>query len=189
MVMLLGAATHAQDGRDADLTAAVSAFILQRFHSQPAVYPLTFPLVVGDSVPLQGTITLSGANVRIHSRAEARNLQLAWFIYFSKVQQSGNQVVIGYQTPFNASSGTGTMERGVGGWKLVKDEKMRSSSGSRMFYGELYEGVVCRDNTEMARHTLSLGGGLRDAPAEAKCKSEEFPQVAQYRQMKKIMGK
>lgn len=61
-----------------------------------------------------------------------------------------NALYVAYDIPSNASYGVLRVypESGV----LVVEEKdsFRSSSGARATYGKLYEGVACRDNTEMA---------------------------------------
>jgi hypothetical protein len=189
LAVSIGLVARAQTPTDPSLSAAVTALLEQRFQAPPYTNGASIlPVVLASTLQPVGAVTFKGGSVVVHSRAEARDLQLAWFIYLSDAQRNGDAVVIKYDTPFNASSGTATLELSQEGWKMTKDEKMRSSSGARMLYGEMYDGVKCRDNSEMARRQLSIGG-QSEAPQKAKCASKTFPEVEYYQQTKKLLGK
>jgi hypothetical protein len=110
-----------------------------------------------------------------------------------------DQVAVSYSTPYNGSYGKVVLARANGTWTIQQHDKMHSSSGARGFYGELYDGVDCRDGTEMARRWNSyidamaaIREGRKRADVEAlptTCPGREFPDVASRRQMMKLLGK
>ncbi|WP_298210252.1 hypothetical protein [Acidovorax sp.] len=90
--------------------------------------------------------------------------QEAVFIWITKAHPDveRNVLYVSYDIPSNASFGVLKVypQNGV----LVADveDNYRSSSGARATYGKLYEGVACRDGTEMAyRWNYYERNGLR----------------------------
>ena len=61
-----------------------------------------------------------------------------------------NVLYVEYDIPSNASYGLLKVFPKDGVLVVEVEDSYRSSSGARATYGTLYEGVACRDNTEMA---------------------------------------
>ncbi|MBX9816385.1 MAG: hypothetical protein K2X79_00070 [Burkholderiaceae bacterium] len=61
-----------------------------------------------------------------------------------------NALYVEYDIPSNASFGVLTVSPRDGVLVAEVKDSFRSSSGARATYGKLYDGVPCRDNTEMA---------------------------------------
>ena len=61
-----------------------------------------------------------------------------------------NALYVEYDIPSNASFGVLKVHPQKGVLVVESMDSFRSSSGARATYGKLYEGVACRDNTEMA---------------------------------------
>lgn len=137
---------------DEILSAVVGKFrktLLHRFNSADK----------GERKPLLvlGSALKFSAKVRSQSfthltQQELVSQQQAVFILITHMYPDADRsaLYVAYDIPSNASYGVLRVypENGV----LVVEEKdsFRSSSGARATYGKLYEGVACRDNTEMA---------------------------------------
>jgi hypothetical protein len=61
-----------------------------------------------------------------------------------------NALYVQYDIPSNASYGVLKVYPKDGVLVAERTDSYRSSSGARATYGQLYEGVACRDNSEMA---------------------------------------
>jgi hypothetical protein len=61
-----------------------------------------------------------------------------------------NALYVDYDIPSNASFGVLKVYPKDGVLVAERTDSYRSSSGARATYGKLYEGVACRDNSEMA---------------------------------------
>lgn len=153
-------------------------------------------VVVGEEAKLPASPTAFGLPLKVISRGEARQAQLAWFLSVSKVEESENEIVVTYEKPYSAYFGKVRLAREGGAWKVASHDKYHSSSGGRFFYGKLYEGVTCRDGSEMSKRW----NGYVDAVAAMqekrprkeleqlpeKCPGSVFPDVAAYEQAKKM---
>lgn len=161
-------------------------------------------LVIDDGLPMIGGVTAFGAPVTVLSRTQARDQQRAYFIKLSKLsnlEKTADGVVLIYGRLATAQSGRITFVRDGDGWKIAGHDSDHSSSGARYGYGELYDGVACRDGTEMAQRwntavqmqkAIEAGKSFKDAlsvEAPAKCPGKEFPEVAVYRDMKAMRGR
>lgn len=78
--------------------------------------------------------------------------QEAVFILVTKAAPDleSNALYVDYDMPSNASYGVLKVYPKDGVLVAETEDSFRSSSGARATYGKLYEGVACRDNTEMA---------------------------------------
>ena len=111
-----------------------------------------------------------------------------------KVTLGPEQASVTYQTPYNGKYGTFTLSKTDGNWSIQDHQQMHSSSGARYFYGELYEGVACRDGSEMAKRWNMYKDAVEAAMARrartpedalpSTCPGKEFPDVASYKQFK-----
>lgn len=146
--------------------------------------PFQPTIVTAPGLPGIAPVTVFGTEAIVRTRAEAREAQLAWFVYLSKLEATPEGALIEYDKPYGAQFGTLRLKQEGGVWLLAEHEKMRSSSGARLFYGELYNDIPCRDGTEMARRWVMPRGAPPAAPAV--CPAEEFPEVAAYRQAKRL---
>lgn len=151
-------------------------------------------IVMADGLPRLGRVTVFGSDAVVRTRAEAREAQLAWFVYLERSETTPDGWLIEYQQPSGARFGSVRVKREGEGWVLGELEKMRSSSGARLFYGELYQDEKCRPGSEMARRwamqrdaTGAAGAGAASSEGvPASCPGEEFPEVAAYRQAKRL---
>lgn len=170
-----------------DVPPEALALALQAVYEKPQGLngaPFQPSIVTAPGLPGIAPVTVFGTEAIVRTRAEAREAQLAWFVYLSKLEATPESVLIEYEKPFSAHFGTLRLKREGGIWALAEHEKMRSSSGARLFYGELYNDIPCRDGTEMARRWVMPRGAPPAAPAV--CPAEEFPEVAAYRQAKRL---
>ena len=62
----------------------------------------------------------------------------------------GPDILIDYEIPTNASSGTLRVKDQDGKLVFETKDSYRSGSGSRSTYARLYGGIACRDDREMA---------------------------------------
>ncbi len=77
--------------------------------------------------------------------------QEAVFILITKAAPDleSNALYVDYDIPSNASFGVLKVYPKDGVLVAETEDSFRSSSGARATYGKLYDGVACRDNTEM----------------------------------------
>ena len=177
------------------LSKAISVSLENIFNKPVEGGPSTIrPIVSAPDVTLPLDITAFGLPISIKTRDDAKTEQLAWFVYISKVAFGPEQASVAYQTPYNGKYGTFTLSRTDGNWTIQDHQQMHSSSGARFFYGELYEGVDCRDGSEMAarwnmyKDAMEAAMTRRARTAEnalpSTCPGKEFPDVAAYKQSK-----
>ena len=76
--------------------------------------------------------------------------QRAVFILISQIGLDGDDLMVDYNIPNTASYGSFRMSLDGNDIKIKPEESFRSSSGSRATYAQLYGGLACRDNSEMA---------------------------------------
>ncbi len=153
-------------------------------------------VVVSDEVQSIRSASAFKIPLVIKNRDEAKSEQLAWFLYISSISFSEAALEMHYDKPYNGKFGSVKLTKTGGTWVLLDDQVMHSSSGARMFYGKLYEGVKCKDGAEMA---LRWNGyidaveaytakrprkELKDLPT--KCPGKTFPDVAAYLQAKQL---
>lgn len=154
--------------------------------------PFTPTIVIAEGVPLPQPLTVFGVEAALRTRAQAREAQLAWFVYLARIAQTPEGWLIDYQQPHGARFGTLRVRREGEDWVLGEQEKMRSSFGARLFYGELYEGVTCRPGSEMAqrwamqRDAMGMAGAGAASSEPVRCPGDEFPEVAAYRQARRL---
>lgn len=154
------------------------------------------PVLVTDAaLPSPHGIASFGKAVTVLTREQVRQQQLAWFVELKVSAQDADAVTLTYVDPATAHFGKLFYAKVDGKWALSKREDGHSSSGARNYYGALYEGVACKDGTEMAERwswqaemvkTLQAGKPLdpKAKPAPT-CPGDEFPEVAAYRAAKK----
>jgi hypothetical protein len=157
---LLCAASHAsaltlqnQDFSDDEVfTAVVNKFkksLLHRFN--PAAPGDPKPLLVLGPALKFGKKMVSQSFTHL-TQQELVEQQQAVFLLVTRARPDAESsaLYVDYDVPSNASFGVLKVypKEGV----LVADvhDSFRSSSGARATYGKLYEGVACRDDTEMA---------------------------------------
>lgn len=155
------------------------------------------PIVAAPDVTLPANLTAFGLPLSLKTRDAAKAEQLAWFVYISKVTLGSDQASVAYQTPYNGKFGTATFSKTDGQWTVQDHQRMHSSSGARFFYGELYEGTDCRDDSEMAKRWNTYKDAMEAAMARrprsaesalpSTCPGKEFPDVLSYKQYKSIM--
>ena len=150
------APVQARDASDYDAQELVGALV-QRFsrvlqasptRSSPA--PATaVVLLEGKALHLapglQDTTTW-----RVLTREQLVAEQRAVFIIVTQLGKQGGDMMVDYEIPANASSGTLRIQDQDGKLVFKSEESFRSSSGSRATYARLYGGLACRDGTEMA---------------------------------------
>ncbi|MDR7306367.1 hypothetical protein [Rhodoferax saidenbachensis] len=143
---------HQRFSDDEIFSAVVNKFkktLLHRFNS--AATGERKPLLVLGSKLTFSTKIKSPSFVHL-TQQELVAQQQAVFILITNtgLDAERNALYVEYDIPSNASFGVLRVypENGV----LVAESKdsYRSSSGARATYGKLYDGVACRDNTEMA---------------------------------------
>lgn len=183
-VMLLCAASpawalelqHQKFSDDEILSAVVGKFkksLLHRFNAadKKERKPL---LVLGPALKFSAKVQ-SRSFVHL-TQQELVSQQQAVFILINRMYPDAerNALYVVYDIPSNASYGMLRVypENGV----LVVEEKdtFRSSSGARATYGKLYEGVACRDNTEMAYRW----NYYEDSGSSGRCPGATFTEFA-----------
>lgn len=188
------APAHAQTAMDVDSAVGVAIDSIAR---KPRNNQAPTIIVVDSGVPVLRTVLVSGRPAIIMSRAKARDEQRAWFISLHSVEPTPAGLQIIYGTPANGYSGSVVVDWNGSEWVVKSREESHSSSGARYFYGELYEGVVCRDGTEMAQRwtaTLDFMELVRTRQpipnnlpkTSGICPDREFPDVVTYRQIKQM---
>jgi len=142
-------------------------------------------------------VTVFDRPVRLLTPAEAKEQQLAYFVQVTLSSPAPGQVVVQYSHPAPAYFGALTLTQEGGGWTVSQNKSYHSSSGARGFYGKMYEGVKCKDGSEMALRWNSYieyfkavrSGQASSKPADPSptCPGPEFPEVAAYQQMQKLL--
>jgi len=92
----------------------------------------------------------STATWRVLTQEQLVTEQRAVFIIVTQLGAQGPDILIDYEIPTNASSGTLRVKDQDGKLVLETKDSYRSSSGSRFTYARLYGGIACRDDTEMS---------------------------------------
>ncbi len=198
---LAAQAQEASPPVDAAVIAAALPLALEAIYEKPQGFgtaPFTPVVVWADGLAVPPQLRVFDMPVTLRSRAQARDEQRAWFVYLGSVTQNPDGLQVRYSKPYNGQGGTVTLKLEDGGWKAVGNAKMHSSSGARAFYGELYDGIKCRDGGEMALRWNGLIDALdamrtrrerkSDAELSKSCPGDTFPEVAAYRQMKALLG-
>ncbi len=186
---------------DAAIVAAALPVALEAVYEKPQGFgtaPFTPVVVWAEGLTVPATLRVFDTPVTLRSRAQARDEQRAWFVYLGSVTQTPEGLQLRYSKPYNGQGGTVTLKLEDGAWKAVSNSKMHSSSGARAFYGELYDGVKCRDGSEMALRWNGLIDAIdamrtrrerkSDADLPKSCPGDSFPEVAAYRQMKMLLA-
>lgn len=186
---------------DAAVLAAALPAALEAVYEKPQGFgsaPFTPVVVWADGLAVPAALRVFDTPVTLRSRAQARDEQRAWFVYLGSATQTAEGLQLRYSKPYNGQGGTVTLKLEDGSWKAVGNAKMHSSSGARAFYGELYDGVKCRDGGEMALRWNGLIDAVdamrtrrerkSDAELSKSCPGDAFPEVAAYRQMKMLLA-
>lgn len=150
-------------------------------------------VVAGKNLAVGDAGTSYGVPIRVIDLAQVRSEQLAYFTLISGVKTDDGKANVTYSTPGSGHSGTVVLERRGDAWVVSDVRQAHSSSGARVLFGSLYDGVACRDGTEMAGRwsyqaammTTLLAGKKFDPSAEVPkiCPGTEFPEVAAYRKV------
>jgi hypothetical protein len=151
-------------------------------------------VLAGRNLEVGSAGTAYGAPIRVVSRDQLRDEQLAYFIWFTRVEIDGDKAKVLYEQPSSGHFGNVMLARQEGSWKVTEKREAHSSSGARDSYGSLYDGVTCRDGTEMSGR-WNYYRTMMQAMAERKpfdykasvpevCPGSEFPEVTQYRKAK-----
>ncbi|HSD37447.1 MAG TPA: hypothetical protein VLC92_08045 [Rhodocyclaceae bacterium] len=106
-------------------------------------------LLEGKALPL-GPRLQSTATWRVLTQEQLVAEQRAVFIIVTQLGAQGPDMLIDYEIPTNASSGTLRAKDQDGKLVFEVEDSYRSSSGSRATYARLYGGIACREDTEMA---------------------------------------
>lgn len=140
-----------------------------------------------------------GTPIRMLTTTQAREEQLAHFLWITKAEVNGDTAKVSFQRPSSAHSGTVTLAREAGAWKVTDVRQIHSSSLGRLMYGSLYNGTTCRDGTEMAERWnfyVSMIKALQarqpfdpKAPVDKVCPGTEFPEVIAWRAATKTAPK
>ena len=147
---------HARDARNRSGQELFEALV-QRFspvllasptRSSPAPETAVV-LLEGKALPL-GPQLLSTATWRVLTQEQLVAEQRAVFIIITQLGRQGPDILIDYEIPTNASSGTVRVQDQDGKLVFKSENSYRSSSTSRATYARLYGGIACRDDTEMA---------------------------------------
>ena len=151
---------------------------------KPVVY-------AGKGLPVGDAGQAFGVPIRVVDREQVRSEQLAYFLLISKVEFEDAKAKVQFQRPSSGHLGNLVLEREGEVWKVADVKQMHSSSLARATYGSLFDGIACRDGTEMAGRwnfyasmsAAILAGKPFDYKAEIPrvCPGPEFPEVAQAR--------
>ncbi|MEC5387463.1 hypothetical protein VVD49_17160 [Uliginosibacterium sp. H3] len=106
-------------------------------------------LLEGKALPL-GSRLQSTTSLRVLTQEQLVAEQRAVFIIVTQVGAQGPDILIDYEIPTNASSGTLRVQDQDEKLVFKSEDSYRSGSGSRATYARLYGGITCRDDTEMA---------------------------------------
>jgi len=125
-------------------------------------------LLEGKAVPL-GAALRNTPRWRVLTQEQLVAEQRAVFVIVTQLGRQGRDMLVDYEIPSNASSGTLRIQEQEGKLVFSTEDSYRSSSGSRATYARLYGGVACRDGTEMAYrynfYTRSSDSGACARPA------------------------
>lgn len=161
------------------------------------------PMALIDDAPagLDGAAgSVHGKALRVINREQARDEQRAYFVRVSKVAIDGDAATLVWARPSTGHSGTLKLVKDGDAWKVADKTRLHSSSGARIALGELFDGVACRDGTEMAARWATMAGFMEALRATGKmpgpgfspppvCPGPEFPDVAAYRQSQLLLKK
>lgn len=143
---------HQNFGDDEIFTAVVNAFkkpLLHRFN--PAAPTDRRPLLVlGPALKFGKKITSQSFTHLTRQELVAQQQAVFLLVTNARPDLERSALYVDYDIPSNASYGVLKVYPKDGGLVAEVEDSFRSSSGARATYGELYEGVVCRDDTEMA---------------------------------------
>jgi hypothetical protein len=192
VLSVLSAARASADGVSPEDLAAASRVALEAINPHRPVV-----VVLDDKGPQLIAVSAFGEPVTVMSRAQARDEQRAWFVSLGPVTEVPGGLRIVLSQPATGSGNTLVLNRSGQGWSITSNESWHSSSGARYFFGEMYEGVACRDDTEMAQRwrfteeavePLAAHKPMLSRPSSGKCLGAEFPDVEAYRTMKRMRG-
>lgn len=137
-------------------------------------------LIVTSESEFLKKLSPSDASYIIMPQAEIIAAQLASFASLSKLVVNGEHALLNYEIPADDRIGEMRFTRKAGQWEKRSRNETRSLASARGFYGRLYEGVVCKDGTEMAYRWNYLASRRAETYAGT-CPAQEFPDVAVYR--------
>lgn len=127
-------------------------------------------LLDGKAVPLASRLK-NTPKWRVLAQEQLVAEQRAVFIIVTQLGKQGADMMVDYEIPTNASSGTLRIQDQDGKLVFKSEESFRSSSGSRATYARLYGGLACRDGTEMA-YRYNFYGRSNESAA---CARPTFP--------------
>ncbi len=174
----------AGEAQNSDSKQIVLAFLnyykslKKRFNDPGSNHPVIL-LLNEESYFLNG-LTFSGRSVIVMHEFDLIDQQIATFAHLSELVIHGNNAKMRYEIPAGARFGFMKFKRQGSDWVITGNHKFRSSSGSRVFYGKLYEYVECRDFSEMA-YRWGYYQSIAGTPNTGACQGDEFPDVESYR--------
>jgi hypothetical protein len=140
--------------------AELLAAVVQRFEK-----PLKFKFDAPDNLPAaqrMPVVILTGKAAELYDPSIKSKLfqlmtepavvalQLASFVLVTQVGAVGDDILLDYEIPSNASYGVMRIAASAGFLSVDITDSYRSSSGARATYGKMYEKTVCQNGTEMA---------------------------------------
>ena len=150
-------AAQARNASDYSAQELVEALVLQRFEKVLRSGPYRDAPPKGEALVLLEGKALSYASeiqsvpgMRVVTLQQLQAELRSNFIIISQLGKQGADMLVDYEIPTNASSGTLRIQDQDGKLVFKSEESWRSSSGSRATYARLYGGLACRDGTEMA---------------------------------------
>lgn len=161
---------------DEIFSAVVSKFkksLLHRFN--PADTEERKPLLVLGSALKFGAKIKSSSFTHL-TQQELVAQQQAVFILITNASPDAerNALYVHYDIPSNASFGVLRVYPENGVLAVEVKDSFRSSSGARATYGKLYEGVACRDGTEMAYRWNYYEGNREGSRSSGHCPETTF---------------
>ncbi len=165
-----------------------TTFLKQRFDGNSGSkveHPIVL-IITAESAFLKG-IKLNDPAIIIMPQADVVAAQLASFASLSKLEINGEHAMLNYEIPASDRVGEMRFVKSAGQWNKRSRNEIRSLASARAFYGKIYEGAVCRDETEMSyrwnylvsRQAATYGGT---------CPGKTFPDVEVYRQQQPKAG-
>lgn len=169
--------------------AAQVPFLKKRFDGSSAAtaeHPVAL-IVTAESAFLK-SLQLNDPAIILMPQADVVAAQLASFASLSGLDIEGDHAMIKYEIPASDRAGEMRFTRTAGQWHKRSRNEIRSMASARAYYGKLYQGVDCRDGTEMAYRWNYLAS-RRAATYAGNCPGREFPDVDVYRQQLRQTGK
>lgn len=102
---------------------------------------------------LASTISVFGNKMRVLNSAEIVKQQITHFITIASIKKQDDGILIEWQRPMKARFGKALISQADGHLVYKKIENFHSGSMGRSVMRELYQGVSCRDETQLAYYS------------------------------------